>query len=110
MSSTASAVVDQKLAWIKEAAGDRYDDLELHMQIFVTRVTDQPREEAEKIAPMFGLSTDAFLEAPYFQLGTVDEIAENLQSIRERWGISYFSFLPDATTSIAPVVARLAGT
>jgi hypothetical protein len=51
-----------------------------------------------------------FLSAPYFQVGSVEQITENLQSIRERWGISYIAFQADATEAMAPVVAKLAGT
>jgi probable F420-dependent oxidoreductase len=110
MATAAADVVDQKLAWIKEAAGDRFDDLELSMQVFVTMVTDDPAGMAEKLAPAFGLPPEVVLQAPYFQLGSLDQIAENLQGIRERWGISYIAFQQDATAAVGPLVERLAGT
>ena len=46
--------MDEKVAWVKEAAGDRFDDLELQLQVFVTAVTDDPQEVAEKSAPPSG--------------------------------------------------------
>ena len=110
MATAAADVVDQKLAWIREAAGDRIDDIELQLQVFVTVVTDDPMSVAEKLGPAFGLPPEVVLQAPYFQIGTVDQITENLQGLRDRWGISYIAFQQDATAAMAPVVAKLAGT
>ncbi len=80
MATAAADVVDQKIGWVKEAAGDRFDELELQLQVFVTRVTDDPMPFAEKLAPAFGLPPEVVLQAPYFQIGTIDQIAENLQA------------------------------
>lgn len=110
MATAASDVVDQKIAWVREAAGDRFDQLELQLQVFVTVVTDDPMAMAERLGPAFGLPSEVVLAAPYFQIGTVDQIVENLQALRERWGISYIAFRQDATAAMAPVVERLAGT
>jgi probable F420-dependent oxidoreductase len=110
MATAAADVVDQKLAWVKEAAGDRINDIELQMQVFVTAVTDDPAPIAENLSKAFGLPPEVVLQAPYFQLGTIDSIVENLQGLRERWGISYIAFQQDATAAVAPIVERLAGT
>ena len=110
MATAAADVVDQKVGWVKEAAGDRFDQLELQLQVFVTKVTDDPMAFAEQLAPAFGLPPEVVLQAPYFQIGTVDQIVENLQGLRERWGISYIAFQQDATAAMAPVVSSLAGT
>ena len=110
MATAAADVVDQKIGWVKEAAGDRFDQLELQLQVFVTKVTDDPMAFAEQLAPAFGLPPEVVLQAPYFQIGTVDQIIENLQGLRERWGISYIAFQQDATAAMAPVVSSLAGT
>ena len=110
MATAAADVVDQKIGWVREAAGDRIDDIELELQVFVTKVTDDPMSVAEQLAPAFGLPPEVVLQAPYFQIGTIDQIAENLQGLRDRWGISYIAFQQDATAAMAPVVAKLAGT
>jgi probable F420-dependent oxidoreductase len=110
MATAAADVVDQKLAWVREAAGDRFDQLELQLQVFATVVTDNPMPVAEKLGGAFGLPPEVVMQAPYFQIGTVDQIAENLQGIRERWGIATIAFQQDATEAMAPVVARLANT
>jgi len=110
MATAAADVVDEKIGYVKDAAGDRFDSLELQLQVFVTVVTDDPMPVAEKLAPAFGLPPEVVLQAPYFQIGSVSKIKEDLQELRDRWGISYIAFQGDATTAMAPVVAELSGT
>jgi probable F420-dependent oxidoreductase len=110
MATTAAETMDEKVAWVREAAGDRADDLELQLQVFVTAVTDDPQSVAEKLGPAFGLPPEMILAAPFYQVGTVEQITEDIQAIRERWGINYILFQNDGTVPMAPVVAKLSGT
>jgi probable F420-dependent oxidoreductase len=110
MATTAAEAFDEKLDAVRAAAGPRFDEIELQVQIFKTVVTDQPRDVAEQLAPAFGLPPDVLLTAPFFQIGTIEQITENIQAMRERWGISYILFQSDGTAAMAPVVARLTGT
>jgi probable F420-dependent oxidoreductase len=110
MATTAADTMDEKVAWVREAAGDRFDDLELQLQVFKTTVTDDPMAEAEKLSPAFGLPPEVLLAAPFYMLGSVEQITEDIQAIRERWGISYILFQSDGIEPMAPVVAKLTGT
>jgi probable F420-dependent oxidoreductase len=110
MATTAADAMDEKLDAVRSAAGGRFDELELQVQIFKTVVTDKPQEAAEQLAPAFGMEPEVMLGAPFFQLGTVDQIIENIQAMRERWGISYVLFQSDGIVPMGPVVERLAGT
>jgi probable F420-dependent oxidoreductase len=102
---------DQKLKWVQEAAGDRFDDLELNMLIFAAIVTDDRKGTIELMAPMFGLDPAAVAEYPHAWVGTVDQICDDLIERRERWGVSYLVVQgEDAMEAMAPVVARLNGT
>jgi hypothetical protein len=49
------------------------------------------------------------LQSPYVLIGTVDQIIEDLQMRRERWGISSYVIFERDMDTFAPVVARLAG-
>jgi len=109
MDATAEAT-DRKLAWVKEAAGDRFDDLELNVLSLATLVTDDQHGTAEMMAGLFGLDTDGVLEVPHALIGSVEQMIEQLQARRERWGFSYVVVQGDALESFAPVVAALAGT
>jgi probable F420-dependent oxidoreductase len=106
----AAAVTDQKLAWVREAAGDRYDDLELNMLVLAGVVTDDRRGTAEMMAPLFGLDPDEVESYPHACIGSVQQISDDLRSRRERWDVSYVVLQGDVMEAMAPVVAELAGT
>lgn len=107
--ATEAALV-QKLGWIRDAAGDRFEHLELHVRTQVAMVHDSPRAVAEMLAPALGIGVDDALASPHALVGSVDSIVETLQERRERHGISYVCWHDDALETLAPVVARLAGT
>jgi probable F420-dependent oxidoreductase len=104
------AATDEKVAWIREAAGDRFDDIELQVRVHMALVTDDRRGVAEAIAPTLGLDPDASLATPHALVGSVDQIADQLVERRERWGLSYIGLGVDALDQMAPVIERLAGT
>ncbi|MGZ4713370.1 MAG: LLM class F420-dependent oxidoreductase, partial [Acidimicrobiia bacterium] len=102
-------MTDQKVAWVKEGAGARFDDLELQIRYFLASVTDDRNTFAEAIAPGLGIAADEALEAGVALVGTVDEICDLMQARRDRWGVSYAVIGGDEMEMFAPVVERLAG-
>ncbi len=106
----AAEETDKKIAWVKEAAGDRYADLELNMLQFAGIVTDDRQGTAEMMAPLFGLDASELETYPHACIGTVEEICESLQYRRERWDVSYFVFQDGTMDALAPVVAALRDT
>jgi probable F420-dependent oxidoreductase len=101
---------DEKLAWIKEAAGDRFSTIELCATIFVANITDDRDGAAAAFAAGIGAEAREVLEMPHFLIGTIDQMVEDLLARRERFGISYVVFPDAAAESLAPVVERLTGT
>ncbi len=99
----------EKLRWVADAAGDRFEDIELHVLVGFCLVTDDPRPIAEGMAPVFGLTPQEALHVPMCLVGTVDSMVDELQRRREEWGFSYIS-VESGWEGFAPVVARLAGT
>jgi probable F420-dependent oxidoreductase len=106
----ASDRVDQKVEWVRAAAGDRFGDLELNALVFVVTITDDPAPVREMMAGFFGVEPDLIAASPYVWIGSTGEIADQLRTARERWGLSYFVVQGDAMESVAPIVAELAGT
>jgi probable F420-dependent oxidoreductase len=100
----------EKVAWVKEAAGDRFDDLELNALIGFVMITDDAAGIAASMAPHFGISTDDALHIPLALLGTLDEMMEELQWRRDEYGISYWSIEADSWEALGPMVEKLAGT
>ncbi len=106
----AAGETDKKIAWVREAAGDRYDDLEINLLQFAGIVTDDRKGTAEMMAPLFGLPPEEIETYPHACIGSVEEICESLEMRRERWDASYFVFQGDTMEPLAPVVAKLRGT
>jgi probable F420-dependent oxidoreductase len=101
---------DEKLGWIKEAAGARLPEVELSVTIFVANITDDRDTVASALSSGIGSEPEEVLQIPHFLVGTVEQIVEDLQARRERYEISYIVIPGDVATSFAPVVERLAGT
>jgi probable F420-dependent oxidoreductase len=105
-----AAATDEKLTWIKEAAGERFPKLELCATVFVASVTDDRDGTAAAFATGIGAEPREVLEMPHFLIGTTDQMIEDLQARRDRYGISYVVVPDSAVESLAPVVERLTGT
>jgi probable F420-dependent oxidoreductase len=103
-------VTVEKLAWIKEAAGDRFEHLELGAWVFMANVTEGREDIAAALATGFGAEARDVLEMPHFLIGTVDELVDDLRERRERYGFSFVVVPGDAAEAFAPVVERLTGT
>jgi probable F420-dependent oxidoreductase len=104
------ASLEAQLQHIRAAAGARYDRLELHALVQRVEVTDHRHIAAEELANRWPqLSAAEILQSPYVLLGTVEQIVEDLQMRRERWGFSYYVIFERDLDTFAPVVARLAG-
>ena len=101
--------VEKKVGWVREAAGERFPQLELCQNLFAVVVTGDRQATARQMTGRFGLPEDAILESPYFLIGSVEQISEQLQENRQRFGISYI-ISPDVfMDALTPVVANLVG-
>lgn len=101
---------EEKLSWVKEAAGDRFSQIELCATVFVASVTDDRDGVAAAFAAGIGSEVGEVLEMPHFLIGSIDQMIEDVQARRERFGISYVVLPDSATESLAPLVERLTGT
>jgi probable F420-dependent oxidoreductase len=100
----------EKVAWVREAAGERFADLELNALIGFVMITEDAAGVADAMAPHFGIDPADALHVPLALLGTLDEMAEELEWRRAEYGISYWSIESESWETLAPVVAKLAGT
>ena len=62
------------------------------------------------MAPAFGIAPEDALHVPLALIGTLDEMAEELEWRRQEYGISYWSFEADSWEALGPVVSKLSGT
>ena len=94
----ADATMEQKIAWIKEAAGQRFADLELAQTIFDLEITDSETP----------ISQQGGWAVPKRPLSIEQAVAHLLEQ-RERYGFSYLQVSAGQMENLAPVVAKLAG-
>jgi probable F420-dependent oxidoreductase len=104
------ASTDDKLRWVREAAGARFDDIEIQAFAGFVLFTDDAEGVATAMAPAFETTPDEVLDSPVGLVGTVDSMIEALQRRRDRWQMSYHVIGAEHLEAFAPVVARLAGT
>jgi probable F420-dependent oxidoreductase len=106
LSATAEATAE-KVAWVREKAGARADDLEFEVGAYFTFVTDDGAAMAKGMGGAFGLSEEDMVHHPHALIGTVDTICEELERRRETLGMSYITIGDNVMEAFAPVVAKL---
>ena len=107
-SSTAELTM-QKIGWVKEGAGARFDQIEIEIAAYFTIVTPDGEGTRAKMAPMFGMTPEVLADHPNALIGSIDEICDRIVERREKFGISYVSFGASVIDAVAPVIDRLAG-
>jgi probable F420-dependent oxidoreductase len=99
----------QQMAVVREAAGERYSQLELS-SLCIPRVTDNVDEIIEQLAVQMQTTPRIVKDMPGALVGSVEAITDKLQANRDRFDLSYAVIPGAALNEMAPVVARLAGT
>jgi probable F420-dependent oxidoreductase len=106
----------EKVQWVKEAAGARFDQIELNTypSFRPASVTSEPRKAAEELlarlnerAPS-GLTVDELVDSPHVFIGTVDQLVQKFTRLRNELGISNI-MVGNGIDDFAPIVERLAG-
>ena len=98
---------DRKVALIRQAAGDRFERLELNTLVQDVIVTDERRQAAESIGHEWQMSPAELLESPLLLIGSPGQLADQLIARRERFGISYVSIFERHMPGFIQVMERL---
>jgi len=109
------AGAEEKIAWIREAAGDRFDRIELNSYpsggpLLVTdNATASAQERVDRLRQLTGaeLTTTEILESPHAFIGSVAELVDKIRSLRAHLGVS--SFMLGEIDAAIPIVEQLAG-
>lgn len=115
------ARMDVRIGWVRDAAGSRFDALDLSVlrvlgEVIVTNHAPAAANElARRLEAQAGyaVTRDDVLESPYTLIGSVPELVARLRRARERWGINSYlvGWIDDpGLADFAPVVEALAGT
>jgi probable F420-dependent oxidoreductase len=108
--SASQAETVKKLGWIREGAGDRFDEIELQIRYFLCAITDDAMGFATAVAPGFDSTPEEVLGSGAALLGTIPEMIDELRKRREEWGVTNIVVGADNFVDFGPVVAALVGT
>jgi alkanesulfonate monooxygenase SsuD/methylene tetrahydromethanopterin reductase-like flavin-dependent oxidoreductase (luciferase family) len=100
------AHVVERARWLTGAAGDRDADIERSALVQVVAMgPDAPGDD--DLAARFSLPVDVLRETPFVLAGSVEQVVDKVQRIRERTGISHW--VVRSPREFAPVVEALDG-
>jgi probable F420-dependent oxidoreductase len=109
IASAAPEYYDERVEWVRQAAGDRFDSIEVQSLTFVVQVVRNGAELIAQMASGFGMTPEQAAQTPAALIGSVEELSETLESRRLRWAMNYWVVHEGDMEAFAPVVARLAG-
>ena len=106
--ATETATVE-KIGWIREAAGDRFERLEINLWLGGAGLVGSGNSLLESVAAAARWAPTAVYGSPYVLYGTLASTREQLLRRRDRLGVSYYTVPSHAMESMAPLVEALAG-
>ena len=112
LETTTAEYYHQRIEWIRQAAGERFDELELQCLTFLVQIVPDREDAIARLAGMPCRSRPSrSTGSPIALIGTTDQIAETPpRSGGSEFGFSYIVVHEAEMEAFAPVVAALAGT
>jgi probable F420-dependent oxidoreductase len=115
LASYLASATEEKIGWVREAAGARFPELVLNTYPSMSPVivTDHALREAHDLAARANArsatqaTAEELLDSPHIFIGTIDALVDKIVGLREQFGIS--SVMLDDVDALAPIVERLAG-
>jgi alkanesulfonate monooxygenase SsuD/methylene tetrahydromethanopterin reductase-like flavin-dependent oxidoreductase (luciferase family) len=109
------AAAQEKIEWVREAAGERFPGIEFNIypSVWPVTVTDDVHGEARRVIDHLRSRTGAELteaeviDSPHLFIGSVDRLVEKFLQLREELGIC--SIMLGEIDELAPVLERLSG-
>lgn len=115
MKSLTWAATEEKIGWVREAAGDRFGELRFNVYASAVppTIVEDARGEARRVADVLAavggmrLTEEEVLESPQLFIGSLARLEEKFIAMREGLGIS--SIMVGELGPLDPLVERLAG-
>ncbi len=99
----------RKVALLREAAGSRFEALELNVIVSDAGLVGNGRPPLESALALAKGAAAGLIGTPYVLYGTPGRLRELLLRRRDRLGISYYALPGRAMEAMAPLVETLAG-
>ncbi len=92
------AAAREKIGWVRDAAGERFDSLEFNVypSTWPVTVTDDLRGEARRVLESLRsrtgveLTEQQVIDSPHLFIGSVNRLVEKFEQLREELGITSF--------------------
>jgi probable F420-dependent oxidoreductase len=110
LETTTADYYRQRIEWIRDAAGARFDSLELQCLTFVVQIVPNRDEAVAQLAGAMSVTPEHVQGSPLILIGTTDQIVDTLLQRRDTFGFTYIVVHEAEMEAFAPVVAALSGT
>ena len=89
--------LEDRISVVRDAAGERFDQIELNALIQAAVVTDDRKTAADQLATAFGvaISPAQLLDSPFVLIGTHEQMAGTLTERQRQFGVSYWTVFDD---------------
>lgn len=109
IASLSADATAKQIGWIRDAAGERFEQLELNMLVQRVDVTNERQAAIEALAKEWEIAPEIVGESTHALIGSISEIVDQLLMRRERYGLSYITVFEPYMEAFAPVVQQLTG-
>jgi probable F420-dependent oxidoreductase len=97
-----------RIAFVRETAGDRFDDLELNLSVIAMPTDDSGVPElAQARRSLSHLSEEDMLRTPTVLTGSTKDMADTIREYRDTYGITYITVQQPHAEPFAKVIAEL---
>ena len=103
------AALTRKVAIVRQAAGDRFERLELNLFIADAAMVRSGQPIRGSAAAAAKAATVGLVGSPYLLYGTLGALRDRLERRRERTSISYYAIRQGSMEAMAPLVEALTG-
>jgi probable F420-dependent oxidoreductase len=105
----AHAQVSEQAGWVREAAGARFDGIELNVRVLAVAIHPDREAAARELSAGLGVPPEDLLDSPFAFIGTLQQIEDQVQRIRDELGISYFTISQRHAAPLLPLIGRMTG-
>ncbi len=110
LETTSADYYHRRIDWIRQAAGPRFDQLELQCLTFLVQIVPDREDAVSRLAGALSVPPEQVEGSPIALIGTTEQITDTLRRRRELFGFNYIVVHEAEMEALTPVVAELAGT
>lgn len=103
-----SDALADRIAFVREAAGDRFEELELNLSVIAMPTDDSGRPDLSLPRRFLPELSDAeIMQTPAVLSGTTKDMADTLRGYRDTYGITYITVQQQHAEAFSHVIAEL---